>query len=163
MARGNTEPTVVASLLDRLTDEHPVSMREAVPLRLHDVHQLRISVARDLEALLNTRRECLDELPEHYPEVERSLPLYGLPDFTSYSLKSQRDRHRVLQAVEEAIVRCEPRLRDVHVELIPEEGLGKNLHFRVEGMLNVEPAPEPVTFDTVLHLTTQEYEVKEER
>ena len=59
-------------------------------------------------------------------------------------------------------MRFEPRLRDVHVQIIPEEALGKNLHFRVEGMLNVEPAPEPVTFDTVLHLTTQEYEVKEE-
>lgn len=163
MGHGNTGPSVMASLLDRLTDEHPGSAREAVPLRLHDVDQLRTSVARDLEALLNTRREYLDELPERYPEVEHSLLLYGLPDFTSYSLKSQRDRNRVLQAVEEAIARFEPRLRDVQVQLIPEEGLGKNLHFRVEGMLKVEPVPEPVTFDTVFHLTTQEYEVKEER
>lgn len=163
MPRAHEDPTVIASLLDRLTDEHPGSTREAVPLRLHDVDQLRASVARDLEALLNTRREYLDDLPEHYVEVERSLLLYGLPDFTSYSLKSQRDRSRVLQAVEEAIGRCEPRLRDVHVQLIQEEGIEKNLHFRVDGLLKVEPAPEPVAFDTVLHLTTQEYEVKEER
>lgn len=163
MARGNIEPTVVASLLDRLTDDSSSTTREAVPLRLHDVDALRASVARDLEALLNTRREFLGELPEHYPEVERSLLLYGLPDFTSYSLKSQRDRTRVLQAVEDAITRFEHRLRDVRVELVPEEGHGRNLHFRVDGLLKVEPAPEPVAFDTVLHLTTQEYEVKEER
>lgn len=161
MARAHEDPTVIASLLDRLTDEHPDLTGETVPLRLHDVDQLRTSVARDLEALLNTRQEYLDDLPEHYAEVERSLLLYGLPDFTSYSLKSQGDRQSVLQAVEEAIMGFEPRLRDVRVQLIPEEGIGKTMHFRVDGMLKVEPAPEPVTFDTVLHLSTQEYEVKE--
>jgi type VI secretion system protein ImpF len=163
MARVHEDPTVIASLLNRLTDENPGSTQEAVPLRLHDVDQLRASVAKDLEALLNTRREYLDALPEHYSEVERSVLLYGLPDFTSYSLKSQGDRQSVLQAVEEAIMGFEPRLRDVRVQLIPEEGIGKTMHFRVDGMLKVEPAPEPVTFDTVLHLSTQEYEVKEER
>ncbi len=163
MARAPVDPTVIASLLDRLTDERPDSTQEAVPLRLHDVDQLRASVARDLELLLNTRREYLDDLPEQYPEVERSLLLYGLPDFTAYSLKSQRDRNRVLQVVEEAIVKFEPRLKDVQVHLIQEEGVGKTMHFRVDGLLKVEPAPEPVAFDTVLHLTTQEYEVKEER
>lgn len=167
MARPYENPTVIASLLDRLKDETPGSTQEAVPLRLHDVDQLRASVARDLEALLNTRREHLGDLPEQFAEVQGSLLLYGLPDFTSYSLKSQRDRDRALQAVEEAIVRFEPRLRDVQVQLIEEEdkekkGKGGNLHFRVDGMLKVEPVPEPVTFDTVFHVTTQEYEVKED-
>lgn len=162
MARGNSNPTVVASLLDRLTDENPSSGKEAVPMRLHDVVQLRASVARDLEALLNTRREYLGQIPEHFAEVERSLLTYGLPDFTSFSLKSQRDRNNVLQSVEDAIAKFEPRLQNVEVHLVPEDEHGRNIHFRVDAMLKMEPAPEPVTFDTVLHVTTQEYEVQEE-
>jgi predicted component of type VI protein secretion system len=34
------------------------------------------------------------------------------------------------------------------------------LRFRVEAVLPLRPAPEPVVFDAVLQLNTQEYEVR---
>ena len=34
------------------------------------------------------------------------------------------------------------------------------LRFRIEALLRVEPAPEPVTFDAVLQLNTQKYVVQ---
>ncbi len=176
MARLPGKPMVIASLLERLTREDPGSTHEAVPLRLHNVEQFRASVARDLEILLNTRRGYRDNLPEQYAEVARSLLLYGLPDFTSKSPKSDADRAEVLQAIEEAIKTFEPRLGDVKVEDMlcrnssenddsknkqPSRTI-QNMHFQVTGTLRMDPAPEPVTFDTVFQLSTREYEVKEE-
>jgi len=34
------------------------------------------------------------------------------------------------------------------------------VHFRIDALLRLDPAPEPVTFDTVLQLGTQQYVVK---
>jgi type VI secretion system protein ImpF len=34
------------------------------------------------------------------------------------------------------------------------------LRFRIDALLRVDPAPEPVTFDAVLQLNTQQYLVK---
>ena len=62
--------------------EGVVAKRETLPYRTDDVRGLRRAVARDLETLLNTRHEALEEIPESLEEVRRSLLVYGLPDFT---------------------------------------------------------------------------------
>jgi type VI secretion system protein ImpF len=36
----------------------------------------------------------------------------------------------------------------------------RTLRFRIEGLLIMDPAPEHVSFDTVLELTSGEYEVR---
>ncbi|MGH8059965.1 MAG: type VI secretion system baseplate subunit TssE, partial [Candidatus Entotheonellia bacterium] len=58
------------------------------------------------------------------------------------------------------ITTFEPRLSQVHVTLEPPRPHDRTLRFRVEAVLLVEPAPEPVTFDTLLRLNTQEYVVQ---
>jgi type VI secretion system protein ImpF len=159
MAR-DREPNIVASLLDRLLDDEPGLSREPVPKRSETVRQMEGAVARDLEAMLNTRREALADLPEDFEEVRRSLVNYGLPDFTSYSLSSVRDRARIQRALEHVIAAFEPRLERVRVTLDEPKQHDKALRFRVDALLRVDPTPEPVTFDTVLQLVTQEYRVK---
>ena len=126
----------------------------------YGVRELKAAVARDLEALLNTRREALEELPESLEEVRRSLVTYGLPDFTAASLQSPRDRTRIRRALEDTIAAFEPRLDRVRISLEESEGNERAMHFRVEGWLRLEPNPEPVSFDTVLQLTTREYTVQ---
>jgi type VI secretion system protein ImpF len=42
----------------------------------------------------------------------------------------------------------------------PVEPGSKQLRFRIDGMLEMDPAPERVTFDTMLDLTSQAYVVK---
>ena len=42
----------------------------------------------------------------------------------------------------------------------PEPG-ERVVRFRVEGWLRIQPAPEPVAFDTVLQLTTRDYVVQD--
>jgi type VI secretion system protein ImpF len=159
MARGDREPNIVASLLDRLLDDEPGLSREPVPERTQSLRQLERAVARDLEDMLNTRREALGDLPEDFQEVGRSLVNYGLPDFTSYSLLSEKDRARIRRTLEEIITAFEPRLARVRVTLEPSREHEKALRFRVDALLRVEPAPEPVVFDAVLQLLNQQYQV----
>jgi type VI secretion system protein ImpF len=154
------EPTVVASILDRLLDDSPSTSTEAVPRRLFSAAELKSSVARDMEALLNTRQEALEGVASEYEATSRSLLSYGLPDFTSFNFRSQRDRVRLHRAIEEAITSFESRLSNVRVTLEPADDHYRAVRFRVEALLKMEPLPAPVMFDTVLRLNTQEYVVE---
>jgi type VI secretion system protein ImpF len=160
MPRSDREVNVVPSLLDRLLDDAPAVSHEPVPSRSQNVRALKASVARDLEALLNTRREILAELDDDWVQTRTSLMTYGLPDFTAFSLLGPKDRQRIRRVLEEAIAIFEPRLEHVHISLDAPRALDRALRFRVDAMLRVDPAPEPVTFDTVLQLPSQQYIVR---
>jgi type VI secretion system protein ImpF len=64
-------------------------------------------------------------------------------------------------AIEKAIEIFEPRFVGLRVHLEPVDPLDKQLRFRIEANLNVEPAPEPVVFDTVLQSGNGEFAVIE--
>ena len=124
---------------------------------------LKASLRRDLEWLLNTRR-IVDPPPESLVEVNRSVYNYGLPDFSAYSLNSPKDRNRLLRALEVTIAIFEPRLAGVKVTAVETPTPGSRmLRFQIEGLLLKDPAPEQVSFDTVLQLANGEYQVKGER
>ena len=143
------DPRIVPSLLDRLTDHEPTHRDESDPSRSQGLRSLKAALWRDLNALLNTKRRE-DEIPEQYSETARSLLSYGLPDFTAYSLKSPSDQNRLRRAIESAIRRFEPRLEKVTVSIQLPDETDPMMRFRVDALLQVEPAPEPVTFETVL-------------
>jgi type VI secretion system protein ImpF len=159
MARPDSDVNITPTVLDRLLDDRPMVTREPVPDRFQTLSQLRRSVTRDLDALLNSRQEALDELPSDFEEVGRSLLIYGLPDFTALGPRSANDRNRVRRALETAIATFEPRLERVRVTLQPGREHEQTLRFHIDAMLRVEPAPEPITFDAVLQLNTQQYTV----
>ena len=160
MPRVDNELSILPSVLDRLLDDEPGTSREPIPNRFQNLRELKKAVTRDLEDLLNTRQEMLEELPSEFAEVSRSLVSYGLPDFTSFSLLSKHDRNRIRRAVEQAIANFEPRLARVNVTLEPPRDNDRALRFHIEALLRLEPAPELVTFDAVLQLTTQRYVVQ---
>jgi type VI secretion system protein ImpF len=142
---------------------------EAYPNEIHKlrklnqnygVRQLKDDVARDLMALLNSRRELQAGAPEEFQELKGSLLEYGVPDFTAYSLVSAADRRRISREVEQAISQFEPRLKAPRVVLEPQQKFDQVLRFRIEALLQMDPAVEPVTFDAALHMTTCEYSVQ---
>lgn len=159
-ARVSNDIRLLPSILDRLIDEQPAESREPAAYRQQTVRDLERAVARDLEAMLNTRQEVSEDLPSEYQEVHRSLLTYGLPDFTSCSLSIEEDRKRVLRSVERTIARFEPRLQRVRVQLETPRNHDRGLRFRIDALLRVDPSPEPVTFDAVLQLSTQQYVVQ---
>lgn len=154
---------IVPSVLDRLLDDEPEVSQEPATSRIGDVRALERAVARDVEALLNSRQETLQELSDEFIEVNRSLIIYGLPDLTSLSLLNQDDRNRIRRAVEQAITIFEPRLLRVHVALEAPREHDRGLRFRIDALLRVDPTPEPVTFDAVLQLNTQQYVIRPEK
>jgi type VI secretion system protein ImpF len=162
-ARAGNDIRLVPSILDRLIDDQPTVSREPADNRQQTVRELEMAVARDLEALLNTRQETMEELPSEYQELNRSLLTYGLPDFSAQSFAVEEDCNRVLRSVERTIARFEPRLQRVRVQLDAPRNQDRGLRFRIEALLRVEPSPEPVTFDAVLQPSTQQYVVQGQR
>ncbi len=160
MAIVNNQTLLEKSIWDQLLDRNPETSRELPENRYQTLRELKRAVAKDLEALLNTRQETQDELIAEFPETKKSLLAYGLPDFTSFNLNNPDDRVRIETALEQAITRFEKRLRAVAVTLAPLHEHEKSLHFRVEARLQLKPKPQTVTFDAVLELSTREYEVK---
>ncbi len=147
---------IQASILDRLVDYEPGVSREPVQYRLINIGQIKASVARDLENLLNTKRYILVP-PVAYGEVNKSLLVYGLKDFTSQNPRSLPVRQQLRQDIEITLSRFEPRLRNVTVNLEPPTPNERNLRFRISGLLVVEPAAEPVTFDTYFDVNRGDY------
>ncbi|HMF47238.1 MAG TPA: type VI secretion system baseplate subunit TssE [Candidatus Saccharimonadales bacterium] len=160
MARAEPNTSIVPSILDRLLDEDPGVTQEPMTGRFQGVRGMERAVARDLETLLNTRQEILQALPDEFAEVNNSLLTYGLPDLSSFSLDSEDDRGRVRRVIEQAIANCEPRLERVQVILHAPRENERGLRFRIDALLRVDPAPEPVTFDAMLQLNTQQYIVR---
>ena len=159
MPRRDATGPVTLSVLDRLIDREP-KMRSEIPLsRPQSLRELKWSLKRDLEWLLNTRR-TIDPAPDSARETSRSVYQYGLPDISSKSVLSNRDQADIVRDMESAIAMFEPRLKRARVRMEVAEGSYRTLNFVIEGLLCMDPAPEPVRFDTVLELGKGEYEVK---
>lgn len=168
MPRTELERVVQQSVLDRLLGADTSPSGEAPgasghSARARSVAQLKASLRRDLEWLLNTRRIATGAA-ERRGELRRSVYHYGLPDISAMSRDSAKDRTRLLHQIEETIALFEPRLSGVRVSLV-DSGLEhmRQLHFLIDGMLRMDPAPERVTFDTVLEVFNGEYHVEHDR
>jgi type VI secretion system protein ImpF len=160
MARVRPEQPLVASVLDRLLDDDPAVSSEP-PKRRHQVlRELKQAVRRDLENLLNTRVRCRP-WPPTLKELEQSLVNYGLPDFAGLSSSSEKAREEMRRLLENIIRQQEPRFKSVEVHKVDDaEPIDRTWHFRIDALLNVEPAPEPVIFDSVLKAVTGTIEVR---
>jgi len=145
-----------ASILDRLMDPDPGGSHEPVQYRLLSFAQIKAVVIRDLENLLNTKRNILIP-PVTFREVNNSLFVYGLKDFTSQGPRSSMVRQQLRQDIERTIARFEPRLKNVALHFEAGTPGERNLKFRITGLLEVDPVAEPVTFDTYLDLTRGNY------
>ena len=138
-------------LMDRLVD---------VPLpedrgRPTPVHEIRNSVSRDLEDLLNTRSEGARLIADTFKECRNSSLTYGILDFSSYSVLSPQDRDRIRRSLEQAIALHETRLTRVRVSLEPQREADRALRFRVDALLVLGEDNEKVQFDAVLQVATQ--------
>ena len=151
---------ITPSLLDRLIDHDPGAKTESARSRVHDLRDLKQAVRRDLETLLNAR-SFTSNIDENLEEVNSSVAVYGLPDFTGVGSKDPAQQNRMSRAIEEAIRIFEPRFVGVKVSLEPVGTLDKQLKFRIEANLNTEPVPEPVVFDTVLELDRGQFSIVE--
>src|SRR5579864_3813945 len=156
--RPQPNAAVTLSILDRLIDNDPKTPSAEAPLsRAESIRILRTGVKRDLEWLLNTRR-IADDPGASLPETENSLYNYGLPDFSTYAIASPKDQARLVRGLQLAVKTFEPRIANVRIvplEISP-KGL-RTMRIRIEGLLMMDPAPEHISFDTTLQLTTGDF------
>lgn len=143
-------------LMDRLVD---VVLPEDAGRRA-SITDIRNSVSRDLENLLNTRSEAARMIPDAFKECRASSLTYGILDFSSYSLLSPQDRDRIRRSLEQAISLHEARLTRIRVTLEPQRELDRALRFRVDALMELGEDNEKVQFDAVLQLNTQNYVVR---
>ncbi|GAB3554550.1 type VI secretion system baseplate subunit TssE [Noviherbaspirillum agri] len=151
------------TLFDRLADDAPREREEKQPLRLITAEQLKESVAKDLEALLNSRCAYGPDVFSGFPETLRSMCSYGMHDFVGLSLANPADRNHICRSLERTIDTHERRLRQVHVSLELEEGAVNRLKFAIHALLIVHPSTEPVFFDALLQPSTLQYSVSKGR
>jgi type VI secretion system protein ImpF len=160
--RDNTQVAQRAQLplLDRLIDDDPDVARDPPLAAAAAVAILRRSVRRDIEALLNARRRWRS-WPAGYTQLAESPVGYGISDFAAGAFNDPAQRDRLRFQIERTIQRFEPRLAQVRVVLLDAENtLDATLRLRIEGLLRVEPAPEPIAFDTLVDAATAEVQVK---
>ncbi len=157
MGRVPLDMGLMPSLLDRMIDPEAggTAFRPG-----YGPEQVMAVVKRDLEWLLNTRQAFYPSAV-HYPDVMRSIVIYGLPDLSSLPAFTTQQRQDICRILETIIELFEPRLQEVRAHLIEEDG-GKEtiLRYRVDARLRLDPAPD-VAFETLLELTTGHYSIKD--
>ena len=136
-----------SSILDRLIDDEP-EMQEAPSRTVGiSISELRKSVRRDIEALLNARIQW-HTWPEQYKELSTSCLSYGLPDFSSMSVSSHEGRNLLCEIVKKAILKFEPRFIEVEVFTEEEQPLNRVLNLRINALLYADPEPEFISFNS---------------
>lgn len=155
---------LLPSLLDRLTDDERGQEVESRRSRSDSIASLKVAVLRDLEHLLNTTNLELSVDLDRFPEVQKSVLNYGLPNLSG-STVSSIGIPTIEKSIREAIKRFEPRLLEdsVRVTALNEDG-GKHNNsvvFQVEATLWGNPMPEVLFLRTELDLEIGEVSLKE--
>ena len=127
------------------------------------VEQLKDSLARELEALLNTRLGFPSGRFDDRPEARSSFLNYGLADFAGFCLSSSEDRAAICASLKDAIERHEPRLKNVSASLEREAGSVNRLHFVIHATLHMADGLAPVDFNAVLQPSNLHYAIANER
>jgi len=149
-------------LFDRLMGVPVHGASSGVVSRM-SIEDLKDSVARDLEALLNTRTVIPEELLAEFPECGRSIITYGLNDFAGRCLSSSDDRAYICACLERGIARHEPRLHNVKASLELRDDSINRLNFAITALLVVSSSQEPVNFDAVLQPSSLHYTISKAR
>lgn len=147
------------TLLDRLADNDSRRSDETDTLRQISAEEMKDSVARDLEALLNSRCPMNEQLYRQYPESLNSICSYGMGDFIGRSLANPSDRNHICRSLERTIAIHERRLKQVRIALELDSRATNRLRFTIHALLILHPSMEPVHFDALLHPATLNYSV----
>lgn len=148
-------------LLDRLMDERNPAGAAAHPAGEGlNIDQIKDHVARDLEALLNTRAALPAAVFERFPLARASILNYGLVDFAGFCLSSEEDRAAVCAGLKSAIEAHEPRLKEVSARLELAEGSVNRLDFIIHARLELDAGGDTVNFSAVLQPSSLHYAIR---
>ncbi len=157
MAELTQKERLQPSLLDRLTDDEREHRQESRDKRVLSPARLRECVRRDLTWLLNTTHLAALEDLEAYPDVQRSVLNYGMPDLAGRTVSSV-DARALERLLVKVIADFEPRLlkSSVKVKIIADaERMNHNaMCFGIEAELWAQPLPLRLFLRTDIDLET---------
>ena len=152
MAELHARDRLQPSLLDRLTDEHPLHNRETVEARVLSRQQLHAAVLRDLSWLFNAIRPEPELASTRLKDLElwgrnkhaaSSVLNFGMPAFAG-STKSSLNRVAMEAAIKKAISTFEPRIdaQSLAVKITVDNKQHYNtLQLSVRGNMWAQPVP----------------------
>lgn len=138
----NKSKRIRSSILERLIDNEPNITFEPEKLHHQKIEDLRVSVRKDLEHLLNTRIRVLSP-DKHLTELDDSILNYGLPDLSTINLGNVTRQQEFMRSLEKTLKTYEPRFKSVKVTA-SDDAAGKDrvLRFRVKATIYADPAPD---------------------
>lgn len=161
MATIDKKKLLRSSILDRLLDDEPQHQVDTENSQSQKLRQLRQSVHRDLESLLNTRFRIIAP-PENLKHLEQSLLNYGLPDLATINISTPDSKKAFTKKLEQLLKRYEPRFKSVKVSYRENsDSQDRTLRFRIDAVLYADPSPEIVVFDSMLEPITRTVNVEE--
>ncbi|MCK4707480.1 MAG: type VI secretion system baseplate subunit TssE [Gammaproteobacteria bacterium] len=161
MSRIDKKKKLRPSILDRLLDNDPNTAIEIDTDQHQKLKQLRQSVRRDLESLLNTRFRMIQP-DSDLVEVNKSILNYGLPDLATVNISDKDKRKEFIQHLESILIEFEPRFKSIKISYQENsDSLDRTLRFRIDATLYADPSPEVVIFDSVLEPVTRTVNVIE--
>jgi type VI secretion system protein ImpF len=137
-------------LFEKLIDLDPKSSADPQVFRVMNLEDLKASIKRELERLIDTRRAV--SLDESIAEDKarganpRTVLDFGIPDWTTLAPFDVAGREAYARAVCTAIKAFEPRLIEPKVELADHLARYNKLVFVITGHVKLGTLIEPVSF-----------------
>ena len=138
MAELTQQERLQPSLLDRLTDKDPTKTEESRNDRILSIRELRAIVLRDLAWLFSCTNLAASDDLEAFPEVQRSVLNFGLPDLSGQTVDSLK----------------------TGMPADPGAG-GNSLAFEINGDLWAQPLPQHLYLETKLDLEVGQAQISE--
>ena len=125
------------------------------------VSQLRNSIIRDIETLLNSRRQWQLET-NSLKELNKSILSYGLPDFFYHFSNIEEAKLRICRQIKHCIQTFEPRLSKVHVESEEETLTDERLvSIKISALINTNFAMESFVVNTHINSVDLSFSIEE--
>lgn len=150
------EALFAQSLMDRLSQRIDRPATQSASLR-----QLKESLRRDLEAVLNTRRHMGSEF-DGFELAATSVLNYGLEDLTNIRTDPEGQLVQMQRAIHGCLSEYEPRLSDVSVSMRGgPDASGREIRLHIAARIRLSPGVETIYFNTVFDVTSETYSVSQ--
>lgn len=137
--------TITHSLIDRLLDDDPDQTVEGAETEDDALDRYKVSLRRDLEHLLNTKRPMLDGL-DRYDALGSTVVGYGIQDLSTEDFAVPAVRERVRRTIAQVIRNHESRLTNIDVE-VDEGPTSRGINLRISATLTLTRNREMVVYE----------------
>ncbi|MFA8343611.1 MAG: type VI secretion system baseplate subunit TssE [Rhodothermaceae bacterium] len=135
--------TIKISLYDKLLGEISFSRNGNSNDKTFEEKKYKMTVLRDLAALLNTRSPSSTQ---YFDEEELTVVDYGIPDFANYSPAYEQDQLLLCKRITKAMKYFEPRIIDPFVIIDSKMVNERKLRIGINGKLKINKEVKQVTF-----------------